>query len=130
MKVRFAFMLETGIDLQRSAPNTRENARIRATFFPHCRELCDDYESDFEIDPRHLVSGWTIQWIYEKTQKIYFFDHFNTSFEHSRIKNKVSFKMDTVVIVLIDLNWSNYEEQLSNFIVQNQIKTIEKDIII
>jgi len=38
--------------------------------------------------------------------------------------------MDTVVIVLIDLNWSNYEDQLSNFIVQNQIKTVEKDIII
>jgi len=58
MKVRFAFMLETGIDLRRSAPtDTRENARIRATFFPHCRELCDDYASDFEIDPRHLVSG-------------------------------------------------------------------------
>lgn len=45
------------------------------------------------------------------------------------LKISVGFKIGTAVIALIDLNWSNYEEQSSNCTVQNQIKMFEKDII-
>lgn len=91
--------------------------------------LYDDYASDLEIDSRYLISGWSIERIYEKTQSLSYFLYDLSTFFTRRLKINVGFKIGAAVIVLIDLNWSNYKEQSSNFIVQYQIKTFVKDVI-
>lgn len=122
MKVRFAFTLETRIDLWRSAPaDTRgKNARVCATFFPSLQKA--------------------MRWLYERSRNRSSFPHFwmndseNLSGKRERIyrtffmitrglKISVGFKMSAwCVIILIDLNWSNYAGQFYGAILDKNVR--------
>lgn len=112
MKVQFAFLLETGIDLRRSAPtDTHEKTQEFAllSFF-----IAESYAMIMRVISKSIpvtsFLGERFKESINEKQKMY-----RTFFITTReLKISVGFKIGTAVIALIDLNWSNYEEQSSN----------------